>query len=98
MEELIHAYKQLVNVHLPAKYSYPVCSNHCFNRIILDWLFCDCWYNHLSRNKTAISQLTPQQLRTSIERMNQWMQDQALLVTDNNNSLRWRGELGKKGK
>lgn len=42
MDDLTAAYKRLINVDLPAKYTTPVRFNHCFNRIILDWLFTDC--------------------------------------------------------
>ncbi len=90
MKELITEYKELLNISLPAKYIYPVRYNHCFNRIVLDWLFNDCWYNYLDRKKTAISQLDDEQLKTAINRMHQWMADQKLLILDNQNSLLYR--------
>lgn len=90
MEELIRLYKDLLNVQLPAKYSYPVRYNHCFNRIILDWLFGDCWYNHLDKKQTAVSQLDERQLKTAIARMNEWLLDQQLLIRDNGRSLGFR--------
>lgn len=90
MEELTAQYRHLLNVQLPARYTHPVCYNHCFNRIILDWLFDDCWYNHLQRSKTALSQLTPFQLERAVSRMNAWLLDQQLLIADNNRSLGFR--------
>ncbi len=93
MTELILEYKELLNTRLPGKYIYPVKNNHCFNRIVLDWLFTDCWYNHLDRRKTAISQLDETQLKVMINRMNQWLTDEQLLMTDNENSLMYRNKL-----
>lgn len=90
MEDLISNYKILINETLPATYQSPVRFNHCFNRIVLDWLFTDCWYHHLDRKKTAISQLTETQLQQAVQRMNAWLENHNLLVEDNANSLRWR--------
>jgi hypothetical protein len=90
MEELIATYKRLINTDLPAKYKSPVRFNHCFNRIILDWLFTDCWYSHLNRKNTAIGQLNLEQLELAIARMNEWIANRDLLVLDNNSSLNFR--------
>lgn len=90
MEELRATYKELLNHQLPQKYTHPVRYNHCFNRIVLDWLFSDCWYHHLDKKKTAISQLNNQQLQAAIHRMQQWLSDQQLLIEDNEKSLRYR--------
>lgn len=87
---LIATYKQLINVDLPATFTHPIRLNHCFARVVLDWLFKDCWYNHLSKKQTAISQLSTQQLLLAIERMQQWLNDPQLLITDNNQSLQYR--------
>lgn len=83
-------YKQLLNEILPASFTKPVRHNHCFNRIVLDWLFQDVWYNHLDLSKTAISQLNPVQLQQLIARMEQWLQQPDLLFEDNRQSLTWR--------
>ena len=88
-------YKQLLNFSLPARYKFPVRFNHCFNRIILDWLFKDCWYNHLSVKQTAISQLSEDQLRLVVTRMNEWLQNHTTLISDNNDSLNYRRKLKK---
>ena len=52
MEDLLTEFKTMINQTLPATYQSPVRFNHCFARIILDWLFQDVWYNHLDKNKT----------------------------------------------
>ena len=62
--DLISRYKQLLNEVLPATFTEPVRFNHCFNRIVLDWLFQNVWYHHLNRSKSAVSQLNDQQLET----------------------------------
>ncbi len=90
MNELKETYKKLINETLPAIYQSPVRFNHCFNRIILDWLFQDYWHNHLEQKKTAISQLTETQLQCAIQRMNEWLFNHELLVQDNIDSLRYR--------
>ena len=87
---LIIKYKQLLNEVLPATFTQPVHNNHCFNRIVLDWLFEDVWYKHLDRSKTAISQLNSEQLQKMINRMEQWLQEPHLLFYDNTQSLAYR--------
>jgi hypothetical protein len=89
-EQLIAKYKELINITLPGTYTFPVRYNHCFGRIILDWLFQDCWYNHLFKNKPAIHQLNQQQIQSAINRMNRWLENQQLLIFDNNASLGYR--------
>ena len=95
MEELIAEYKQLINTVLPSKYTFPVRFNHCFNRIVLDWLFKDCWYKHLDKNQTAISQLSRNQFVSAIARMNAWLRNHELLISDNNASLSYRRQYRK---
>ncbi len=89
-QDLLNDYKQLINIALPGKYQSPVKYNHCFNRIILDWLFQDCWYNHLNRNKSAYSQLSQNQLQLMVGRMQLWLKDLSLLKEDNLKSIRFR--------
>ena len=86
----IKEFRQLINQQLPSVYTQPVRFNHCFNRIILDWIFKDCWYHHLNKNKTALSQLYDEQLKIAIERMKAWLQNQELLIDDHNASLKYR--------
>lgn len=95
MEELIDEYKQLINEVLPSKYQFPVHFNHCFNRIVLDWLFRDCWYKHLDTRQTAISQLSRDQFVLAIIRMKEWMQNQKLLISDNKDSINYRKQFRK---
>ncbi len=83
-------YKQLLNEILPASFTKPVRYNHCFNRIVLDWLFQGVWYDHLNRSKTAISQLNIIQIHQMVKRMEQWLLDPDLLFEDNQKSLTWR--------
>ncbi len=90
MEDPVATYIRLINTDLPAKYKSPVRFNHCFNRIILDWLFNDCWYNHLSKKQTAISQLSTEQLQAAIARINEWLKDHDQLYLDNSRSLNFR--------
>jgi hypothetical protein len=87
---LVERYKQLLNEILPASFTQPVRHNHCFNRIVLDWLFGDVWYNHLDRSKTAIRQLDDIQLQKTINRMEQWLQQPEVLFGDNVKSLIYR--------
>lgn len=90
--KLIQNFKHLINHQLPSAYTQPVRFNHCFNRIILDWLYKDCWYNHLDKDKTALSQLDEHQLHAAIKRMHEWLHDKQTLVDDNNASLQYRHE------
>ncbi|CAM3748893.1 hypothetical protein MUGA111182_07130 [Mucilaginibacter galii] len=87
---LINRYRQLLNEVLPASFTQPVRHNHCFNRIVLDWLFSDIWYNHLDKSKTAISQLNDEQLCRMIERMQLWLKQPEVLFEDNKLSLAYR--------
>lgn len=87
---LLGRYKQLLNEILPAAFTAPIRHNHCFNRVVLDWLFQDVWYQHLDKSKTAVSQLNDGQLQQLINRMEQWLQRPELLAEDNRQSLAWR--------
>ncbi len=95
MQNLVAAYRALINGVLPQTFTYPVRSNHCFARIVLDWLFQDCWYKHLPQSAPAYKQLNKVQLEAAIARMRQWMQNPHLLVQDNNASLGYRRTLRK---
>ncbi len=92
-EGIIKEFKKLFNQKLPSTYNKPVHFNHCFNRIILDWLFKDCWYNHLDKNKTALSQLSEQQINKPILRMKKWLNNQQHLINDNNASIAYRKDF-----
>ena len=90
MRELQTEYKRLINITLPQTFAQPVRFNHCFARIVLDWLFADCWYHHLNPKAPAYSQLNETQLKSAVERMNAWLQNPSLLIADNNASLQYR--------
>lgn len=95
ISQLRQQYLALVNHQLPEKAKQgdmPVRFNHCFARIILDNLFQDCWYNHLSRKMPAYKQLSSEQLHEAISIANRMLIDAESVVTLNNNSLRWRGK------
>jgi hypothetical protein len=87
---LMATYLRLINHTLPARFTQPVRFNHCFSRIVLDWIFQDCWYNHLHKKRPAYQQLTEAQLQSAIARVNEWLHDEGLLVQDNEASLRYR--------
>lgn len=89
-EELIKFYLELTNNILPSNINTPIKDNHCFQRVILDFLFKDCWYNHLDKSKTAYKQLTDNQLILATNRMVVWLNNIKILETDNNNSLKYR--------
>lgn len=98
MQNSANAYKRLINVTLPTTFTHPVCANHCFARIVLDWLFADCWYNHLRKKEPAYKQLTEAQRQAAVNRMNAWLQNPQLLVQDNEASLRYRHKRSGPGK
>ena len=83
-------YQTLINETLPAAYTQPIRFNHCFGRVVLDWLFGDVWYDHVER--PAYRNLTAEQLTACIERMETWLQNHAVLVADNAASLAVRGK------
>lgn len=85
-------YLRYINEILPSEIKKPVRLNHCFARIILDWLFRDVWYNHI-KTRPAYAALNEKQLVKAVERMEKWRSDNALLVADNQDSLRYRGKL-----
>ena len=86
--ELRTRYRTLINETLPAAIHEPIRFNHCFGRVVLDWLFQDVWYDHLGR--PAYKHLDEQQLAACIERMESWLADRNVLIADNDASLRYR--------
>lgn len=88
-------YLDLVNHQLPAKAqqtAMPVRFNHCFARIVLDNLFGDCWYRHLSRQQPAYKQLDEAQLKQAIALAQSMLRSPKTAELLNQNSLRWRGK------
>ncbi|MGB3850809.1 MAG: hypothetical protein WA958_12640 [Tunicatimonas sp.] len=90
-------YLHLTNHTLPdaaAPHRWPVRLNHCFQRIILDALFQDCWYHHLDRGKrtAAYRQLTDEQLQRAVDLAQRMLREPELLPKLNQQSLRYRGK------
>ena len=89
------AYTRKVHQELPATATpeWPICRDHCFARVVLDNLFEDQWYSHVS-GRPAFEQLSPDELRTAIELADSMLEKGKPAVEElNNNSLRWRNEL-----
>lgn len=83
-------YLDLGNKILPAKISYPVSRNHCFFRVILDYIAGCKWDTKFK--KPGYKQLTEAQLFLAIHRMESWLKTRELLIEDNKQSLRYRNE------
>jgi len=88
---LTEQYLDLVHRQLPAaaqRRVYPVRFNHCFARIILDNLFEDVWYRHLS--KPAYKHLTAAQLAAAIALGQTFLADPQACFAANRASLWYR--------
>ena len=73
---------------------WPVQEDHCLQRIVLDALFQDCWYNHLRQSGRAYRQLDNLQLGQSLLLLNRMGQKGAPLVAWLNvSSLTFRGKI-----
>ncbi len=71
---------------------WPIHENHCFQRVLLDHLFQDCWYQHVPKGPTpAYRQLNLTQLGHLLRSTHQmcWM-SRAEVTRQNNQSLQWR--------
>ncbi len=95
LNQLRSQYLELTNQVLPElarDRNFPVRYNHCFQRIILDNLFGQCWYEVLERKRIpAYQQLTEAQLETAIALANRIIaQPDSYLQQLNQNSLNWR--------
>ncbi|MEM1325791.1 MAG: hypothetical protein AAGI23_07555 [Bacteroidota bacterium] len=82
-------YSELINDILPQEIQQPIRFNHCFGRVVLDWLFQDVWYKHIEK-RPAYKQLSEEQLKRAISRMEKWLEDREMLVADNRASLNYR--------
>ncbi|MGB3618826.1 MAG: hypothetical protein WBA12_11965 [Catalinimonas sp.] len=96
--ELQQRYLHLTNAAMRAKAAeerWPVRLNHCFQRVVLDTLFRDCWYHHLDRagRTPAYKQLTEAQLRDAVGIAEEMLRSKELVVRLNRESLRYRGKL-----
>lgn len=91
VEALRDRFRTLLDETLPSEIHEPIRFNHCFARVVLDWLCGDVWYDHIGR--PAYQHLTAEQLTQCIDRMERWRTDPDLLRADNASSLRLRGKL-----
>jgi hypothetical protein len=71
---------------------WPVCNDHCFQRIVLDAICGGVWYDHLPR--PAYKHLTHDQAAKAVELCDSIISGDADLVTLNQQSLAWRGKTG----
>lgn len=103
MDELAplrYRYLTLTNRSLPPmalQRRFPVRANHCFQRIVLDNLFGQCWYAVLQRSKEpAYKQLTKAPLEAAIAIAEAIIaQPNAYIQQLNQNSLGWRGKASR---
>lgn len=72
------------------RFGWPINRNHCFMRVYLDWLFQDCWYDHLDPTKKAWMQLSPTQAAAMVEMMKQTIATPPLLEFLNTASKNYR--------
>ncbi|CAA9588306.1 hypothetical protein AVDCRST_MAG81-4384 [uncultured Synechococcales cyanobacterium] len=93
-EALIQEYLRLTKTVLPQKAResrWILTQDHCFQRVILDSLFQDCWYYYL--DKPAYQHLTEIQLINAIFAANQILASgNEYLKSLNCQSLKWRGK------
>lgn len=91
-------YIELTNEVLPKlahEQHWPVRYNHCFQRIILDTIFKDCWYNHLDRSSgvPTCKQLTDSQLQQAIQVSKRMISSLETVEELNRSSLSYRNKL-----
>jgi hypothetical protein len=73
---------------------WPIQQDHCLQRVALDALFKDCWYNHLNRSKPAYRQLDNLQLGQALLLLNRMEQEgKPLVAALNVSSLTFRGKI-----
>lgn len=72
--------------------AWPVHEDHCFQRIVLDALFEDEWYDHVA-GRPARESLTADQLREAIAIAESMRGDPERVRELNERSLRYRGKL-----
>jgi hypothetical protein len=72
---------------------WPIHLDHCFDRVVLDNLFEDEWYDHVD-GRPAYEHLSAEPLTTAIEIADRMLEGGRPVVAElNRNSLRWRGKL-----
>ena len=93
--DLVDAYLHLTKEILPSlarssRQDWPVREDHCFQRIILDTICDDVWYEHLDR--PAYKNLTHDQAQRAVDLCHKIAEGHADLRQLNNQSLIWRGK------
>jgi hypothetical protein len=93
--DLVDAYLHLTKVVLPSLarssgQDWPVREDHCFQRIILDTICDDVWYEHLDR--PAYKNLSHDQAQRAVDLCHEIAEGHADLRQLNNQSLIWRGK------
>jgi hypothetical protein len=97
LNELRARYLELINDILPSiatARGFPITSNHCFGRVVLDNLFQDCWYKYLTVGRVAAyKQLDLAGLQQAVN-IAQSLVDLPIshIVSLNDRSLQWRRE------
>lgn len=99
-QELQEKYLDLTNQVMPQlarEKEWPVRFNHCFQRIILDTLFQDCWYRHLNRTSSApaYKQLSSHQLQQALVIAQDMIDSPEKVKELNHQSLKYRQKLPK---
>ncbi|MEM6385463.1 MAG: hypothetical protein AAF718_04415 [Pseudomonadota bacterium] len=95
-DALIDRYIYLTKTVMPAKAKaerrdWPVVNDHCFQRIVLDHVCGDVWYNHIAR--PAYRNMTAAQTAKAIDLCEAIIAGRENLSAMNRQSLRWRGKL-----
>lgn len=66
---LLNRYTDLIRITLPSlgrTRQWEIRESYAFERIVLDHLFADCWYNHLTRRLRAHEELNDTQLAQAV--------------------------------
>ncbi|MEM1152020.1 MAG: hypothetical protein AAGI03_15975 [Pseudomonadota bacterium] len=96
----VERYLELTRQVMPRKareahINWPVRFDHCFQRIVLDTICGDVWYNHLQR--PAYRHLSDAQAREAVALCEDILSGRADLWALNAQSLAWRGKVRNAG-
>ena len=73
-----------------SRQDWPVCEDHCFQRIVLDTICGGVWYAHLDR--PAYKNLSHHQAQLAVDLCHKIVEGHSELRQFNNQSLIWRGK------